>query len=148
MSTEGPRDTVEPLREAHTELHGLLNELNERMAKVDAEKPCTWQLDDVIAHLSRLHEHLAKHFKSEEESDLHGWFCELMPDEEPQVLRLRFEHRQLLKALDELRAWQPDGDCDCVVDLRKRIDRIVTTLQQHEALEDELMARTLRCVSK
>jgi hemerythrin-like domain-containing protein len=140
----GEYDGVGPLIEAHVRLQRLLDRLSEAVDKLQSGDATAYHADDVIAQLGPLLEYLEQHFEAEEESGVHEQFVELMPDVQKIVSRLYLEHREALRSLEELREFRCNGSPDRIKSFGVQVGRLVNLLYEHEALEDELVTKTLR----
>lgn len=141
----GEYDAVGQLLEAHVRLQHLLGRLSDSVDKLQSGDATAYHADDVIAQLGSLHEYLQQHFEAEEQSGVHEQFVELMPEVQKTVSRLYLEHREALRSLEELREFRCNGSPDRIKSFGVQVGRLVNLLYEHEALEDELVTKTLRC---
>lgn len=139
------RESIGPLVEDHSRLRGLLDRLACSVGELKSGNGTPYHADDVVAQLGSLHEYLWQHFKAEEDSGVHFQFLDLMPGVERMVSRLFLEHREALRSLEELREFRANGSPDRIRSFGVQVGRLVNLLYEHEALEDELVTRTLRC---
>ena len=144
VTKAGDRDLVQPVLEAHSELEGLLDRLSDSVGRLQCGDGTHYHADDVIAQLGPLQDVLASHFKAEEESGVHGRFLEIMPEVQKMISRLYLEHREALRSLEELREFRCNGCPDRIKSFGVQVGRLVNLLYEHEALEDELVTKTLR----
>lgn len=122
---------AENLGRAHAALSKGLQKLEEL-----AIDPAT-ALQDVQVELATLQKHIAEHFRFEEQNGYMNAVQKSEPQRERTIEKLREEHRELSRSLNELVS---DADpAKNIVFLRARIQSWIKQVRDHEERENDLV---------
>jgi hemerythrin-like domain-containing protein len=94
--------------------------------------------------LLAFHRHLLRHFELEETGGFMQEVVTLRPQAAEQVERLRQEHDQILKAVDELISNSDllaSGVSTSLMEFHGRFSQLLSLIKRHEAEENELIQR-------
>jgi hypothetical protein len=112
--------------------------LLEEMQGLEPERTAAEQPTAFIARLDRMRANLAEHFRFEEQNGYLDSILERHPHLERAVARLQVEHRDLLRALDEIRD-AARSSATVTDDLRDRALQWTKKVRRHEQSENVLV---------
>ncbi|MCS6806921.1 MAG: hemerythrin domain-containing protein [Acidobacteriota bacterium] len=138
-----------------------LTQLNEILREHEIVREIIWQLERLVEEgglvgqnvewtqrlcneLSAFYNHLERHFALEERDGYMLDVVAMQPEVSGQVEALRQQHEQLLRMVKELIR---DGDMMAsgldvsVVELRQRVQQVLSLIRQHETDENALIQR-------
>ena len=135
MSQTDPSDVNQHIREEHETLVRLIGELHRALTERDEP------VADVARLVCSLQEHLAIHFREEEDDGFFDQIVDLAPRFSEQTDELREEHAQLNSELDELAklAGTEAGSDEWWQRLEQGFHHLGKHLMHHEHKENELL---------
>jgi len=122
----------------HVVVDALVREIRAALA---GEGGLAAGLDLVAARLDQLRGRLSAHFDDEERAGLFEQVTIRLPRRRPDCERLRDDHRQLLGALDRLRAAREEARRDPA--WGEGVRCLLAALADHAVLEDEIVVELL-----
>jgi len=145
MAETRPTVADEILRE-HEVVREIIRQLEllvEEGGFVEQEPEWSRRLSNELAAFRR---HLQRHFALEEEGGFMLDVVTLMPHASEQVEKLRQEHDEILRAVDELirdAGLLVSGSSLMAMEFRDRVLQVLSTIRRHETEENELIQRVL-----
>ncbi len=130
------------IEEEHASLHSMTQKIRTEFAKEIAPAAfADWKIE-ILVLLRDFQNELLKHFDLEELSGFMEDLLMLAPRKSRVVEQLEAEHEQVIEglqeALDDLKKLG-EFKAEDLSDFRTRVEKILTTLDAHEAAERELI---------
>ena len=129
--------------EDHARILPVLESVSRSVRWLDPVAPDPQVFDRVLGQVRSLRVDLQEHFDDEDGSRLHTSLLAALPDAGPEIERLAREHRDTLELIDAAVARALRCSPMHVERLRADLEAVLALLFDHEAVEDQLMARVL-----
>lgn len=139
VSSSAPRALEE-----HARILPTLVGMSRSVRWLDPADPDPLVFDRVLTQVRELRSQLESHFDAEDRSRLHARLVALVPDADKTINRLGHEHRTTLRDLDDATSRALRCSPLHVERLRADLESVLAVLFDHEAVEDQLMARAFQ----
>jgi hemerythrin-like domain-containing protein len=133
-----PREIAKWMREEHTAIEQLINQLQDESVSIPRTGRKRW-LEEMTARVQNFSGHLIRHFELEEDNGYLQAVIDHRPPLLPEIERLRHEHDEIKRILDSIqRDLGQTGEADQLVieHCCLRIGDLLRHLKEHEEREN------------
>lgn len=138
-----PKLTEQSLDE-HEVIQFHLDQLERGIREFEPANATAETMRELAVRIDSFKDRLEEHFRLEEDGGMLQSVTDALPQAESDIRRIRAEHSRIAAALDEVRRSARSADLPEPVALKTELERILSTIREHEREEDALVRRALR----
>lgn len=131
--------------EQHQQIGFFLGRLEQSLAALDPDGEVD-QLRDLVAQLESFKERLEEHHHHEETVVFQG-IADLLEEAEGQILTLTAQHERMIEILEMACIHARNDDASEIPALQEDLATFISTIRQHERMEEALMQQALRSIA-